>query len=105
MSDAILEETAFHDDQGRFVGQAQYTQLLQANGYTVATFEEEVREEILKQKLASALRAELYVSDAEIEKTYREQVERAKIRYIEVLRSRFADVAVPPSVLDERLTN
>jgi peptidyl-prolyl cis-trans isomerase D len=92
--DAILEE--FHDDQGRFVGQEQYTQVLQANAYTVASFEEEIRQQLLKQKLASALRADLYVSDAEVEKIYREQVERAKIRYIEVPRSRFGDVAVPP---------
>ena len=93
--DAILEE--FHDDQGRFVGQEQYTQVLQQNGYTVASFEEEIRQQLLKQKLASALRADLYVSDAEVEKTYREQVERAKIRYVEIPRSRFGDVAVPPS--------
>jgi len=93
--DAILEE--FHDDQGRFIGQEQYTQVLQQNGYTVATFEEEIREQLLKQKLVAALRADLYISDAEVEKTYREQVERAKIRYIEVPSSRFGDVAVPQS--------
>jgi len=93
--DAILEE--FHDDQGRFIGQEQYTQVLQQNGYTVASFEEEIREQLLKQKLVAALRADLYISDAEVEKTYREQVERAKIRYIEVPSSRFGDVAVPQS--------
>ncbi|HYL04606.1 MAG TPA: peptidylprolyl isomerase [Thermoanaerobaculia bacterium] len=95
--DAILTEGAFHDDQGHFIGQEQYAQVLQANGYTVASFEDEVRQDLLKQKLASALRADLYVSDAEIEKTYRDQVERAKIRYIEVPRSRFGDAAVPQS--------
>jgi len=93
--DAILEE--FHDDQGRFVGQEQYTQVLQQNGYTVSTFEEEIRQQILKQKLVAALRADLYVSDAEVEKTYREQVERAKIRYIEVPQSRFGNLTVPQS--------
>jgi peptidyl-prolyl cis-trans isomerase D len=95
LSDAIM--AIFHDDQGQFVGQERYTQALQAAGYTVTSFEEEERGDLLKQKLASALQAELYVSDAEVEKTYREQVERAKIRYLEVLRSRFADVAVPQS--------
>ena len=95
--DGILEEASFHDEQGRFIGQEQYSQMLQRAGYTVASFEEEVRQELLKQKLASALRADLYVSDAEVEKTYREQVERAKIRYIEVPRSRFADAVVPAS--------
>jgi peptidyl-prolyl cis-trans isomerase D len=93
--DAILEQ--FHDEQGRFVGQEQYAQALLRSGFTVASFEEAIRQQLLKQKLASALQADLYVSDAEVEKTYREQVERAKIRYIEVPRSRFGDVAVPPS--------
>jgi peptidyl-prolyl cis-trans isomerase D len=95
--DAILQENAFHDDQGRFIGQDAYVRLLQANRYTPASFEEELREELLMQKLVSALRASLYVSDAEVEKAYRDQVERAKIRYIEVPRSRFADVVVPPA--------
>jgi peptidyl-prolyl cis-trans isomerase D len=95
--EAILSEAAFHDEQGQFIGADKYAQVLQANGYSVTTFEDEMRQDLLKQKLASALRADLYVSDAEIEKTYRDQVERAKIRYIEVPKSRFNDVTVPPS--------
>ncbi|MBV8200835.1 MAG: peptidylprolyl isomerase [Acidobacteria bacterium] len=97
VGEAILAETAFHDEQGQFIGQDKYAQVLQMNGYTVPSFEEEMRQDLLKQKLASALRADLYISDAEVEKTYREQVERAKIRYIEVPKSRFADVTVPQS--------
>jgi peptidyl-prolyl cis-trans isomerase D len=95
--EAILAENAFHDEQGRFIGQEGYVRLLQVNRYTVAGFEQELREELLMQKLVSALRAALYVSDTEIEKAYRDQVERAKIRYIEVPHSRFAEVAVPQS--------
>jgi peptidyl-prolyl cis-trans isomerase D len=95
--DAILEDPSFRDEQGRFIGQEQYTQLLQRNGYTAASYEQGLREKILMQKLLSALRADLFVSDAEVEKSYRDQVERAKIRYLEVPRSRFGDVAVPQS--------
>jgi peptidyl-prolyl cis-trans isomerase D len=95
VQDTVLEQ--FHDEQGRFVGQGPYSETLLRNGYTVPSFEDAVRKHLLIQKLASALQADLYVSDAEVEKTYREQVERAKIRYIEVPGSRFGDVAVPPS--------
>jgi peptidyl-prolyl cis-trans isomerase D len=95
--DAILAENAFRDDQGRFIGQDGYVRLLQANRLTPASFEQELREELLMQKLISALRADLYVSDAEVEKAYRDQVERAKIRYLEVPQSRFADVVASPS--------
>jgi peptidyl-prolyl cis-trans isomerase D len=97
VSDEILEMPVFKDDQGRFIGQQQYTQILQQNRFTVASFEDSVREDLLKRKLAAALAADLYISESEIERTYRDQVERAKIRYIEVPRTRFADVAVPPA--------
>jgi peptidyl-prolyl cis-trans isomerase D len=95
--DAIIAEPAFQDEQGRFIGEQQYEQFLQRLGYSVASFEEKVRHDLLRRKLVSALSADLYVSEAEIEKSYRAQVERAKIRYFEVPRSRFADLTVPQS--------
>lgn len=95
--DTIMAEAAFHDEQGRFIGEDQYANLLLQNRYTVASFEDEVRQDLLKQKLVAALSADIYISDAEIERTYREQVEKAKIRYLELPRSRFTDVAVPQS--------
>jgi peptidyl-prolyl cis-trans isomerase D len=95
--DAIISEPTFQDDQGRFIGEQQYAQLLPRIGYSAATFEQKVRDELLRHKLVLALAADLYISDAELERTYRDQVERAKIRYFEVPRSRFADVAVTQS--------
>ncbi|HXO40040.1 MAG TPA: SurA N-terminal domain-containing protein, partial [Thermoanaerobaculia bacterium] len=64
VQDAVLEQ--FHDEQGRFVGQEQYTQALQRYGYTVPSFEDAIRKDLLIKKLASALQADLYVSDAEV---------------------------------------
>jgi peptidyl-prolyl cis-trans isomerase D len=94
--DAVLA-SGFRDEQGRFIGQDGYVRVLQSQGYTVASYEQDLREKLLVQKLVSALRADLYVSDAEVAKSYRDQVERAKIRYLEVPASRFAGVAVPQS--------
>ncbi|HSK80613.1 MAG TPA: peptidyl-prolyl cis-trans isomerase [Thermoanaerobaculia bacterium] len=85
----ILSIAAFKDDQGRFIGQETYQRILQQNNYTVATFEEEMRKDILLKKLEDMLRANLYVSDTEVEQAYREQVERAQIRYVQLPRSRF----------------
>jgi peptidyl-prolyl cis-trans isomerase D len=93
----ILAMPVFKDDQGRFIGEQQYGQILQQNRFNVASFEESVRQDLLKRKLAAALAADLYISEPEIERSYRDQVERAKIRYIEVPRTRFADIAVPPA--------
>jgi peptidyl-prolyl cis-trans isomerase D len=93
----ILSIPAFKDEKGNFIGDAQYAQILQSNHFTISGFEEEVREDLLKRKLTDALSADLYISDSEIEKTYRDQVERAKVRYVEMPRQRFADVAVTPA--------
>jgi peptidyl-prolyl cis-trans isomerase D len=85
----ILEQPVFVDDKGRFIGTDKYEQLLAANKYTVARFEDEVRDEILRGKLQDVLRNGIYIPDDEVEKTYREQVEKAKIRYIQVSRAAF----------------
>jgi peptidyl-prolyl cis-trans isomerase D len=85
----ILTIAAFKDDKGRFVGKDTYERILQQNNYTSAAFEEEMRKDILLQKLEDMLRANVYVSDTEVEQAYREQVERAKIRYVLLPRSRF----------------
>lgn len=95
----ILNEPVFKDDQGRFVGQERYQEILRANNYTSAGFEAEMRKDLLLQKLMDILRANVYVSDKEVERAYREQVERAKIRYLQLPRSQFAAAAaqIPPA--------
>jgi peptidyl-prolyl cis-trans isomerase D len=100
LRDEILTVPAFKDDKGRFIGEETYKNILQQNNYTVATFEEEMRKEILLRKLEDVLRANLYVSDSEVEQAYREQVERAKIRYVQLPRSRYLQgVEIPESEL------
>jgi peptidyl-prolyl cis-trans isomerase D len=86
----------FKDDQGRFIGQDRYAEALQRLQYTIPAFEDEIRREILMRKLEDSLLATIYVGDQEVEKSYREQVERAKIRYLALPRSRFAQAAEVP---------
>jgi peptidyl-prolyl cis-trans isomerase D len=93
LSARILNEQVFKDDQGRFVGQEKYAEILRANNYSVASFEAEMRQDLLLQKLTDILRANVFVSDKEVEGAYREQVERAKIRYLQLPRSQFAQAA------------
>ena len=96
----ILEEPIFRDDQGRFVGPEKYRQILGNIRYTPASFEKEIRQELLRQKLQELLRAGIWVSDAEVERSYREQVEKATIRYIQLPRTRFIQEAqVTPAEL------
>jgi peptidyl-prolyl cis-trans isomerase D len=85
----ILSMPNFKDEQGNFLGEEAYTRLLQANHITVADFESQLRDELLLKKLNDALAANLYVSEEDVQRAYRDQVERAKIRYIQVPRARF----------------
>jgi peptidyl-prolyl cis-trans isomerase D len=95
----ILAIPAFKDEQGNFIGQDRYVQLLQMNQIaSPAEFEREMHDQLLLEKLNNALAANLYVSEDEIQKAYRGQVEKAKIRYVQVARARFAaDVHATPA--------
>lgn len=86
----ILEIPGLKDDKGRFIGEQQYRQLLAQNQIKVADFERELREELLMKKLTDTLSATLYVTEDEVQRSYRDQVERAKIRYLQLPRARFA---------------
>jgi peptidyl-prolyl cis-trans isomerase D len=101
LRDQILQEPSFKDDKGNFIGEAAYTQLLQMNHLSVKDFEDDTRQRLLMKKLTDALAANLYVSEDEIERTYRDQVERVKIRYIQLARVRFEpQVQVTPAEVD-----
>jgi peptidyl-prolyl cis-trans isomerase D len=76
----------FKDEQGRFVGQEIYSRTLEMQHTTPDAFEREVRDGLLRQKLGQVLHAGLYVSDQEVEQSYRDQVERAKIRFVQAAR-------------------
>jgi peptidyl-prolyl cis-trans isomerase D len=78
--------SVFKDGEGHFVGEAAYAQYLQAQHTTVDAFERDQRDAILRQKLVDVLRAGLYISDQEVEQSYRDQVERAKIRFVQMSR-------------------
>jgi len=100
LRDYILEQQVFQDDKGNFIGEDKYSEILQANRYTVSRFEAESRDQILLQKLANVLQANLYVSDDEVERSYRNEVEKAKIRYVQLPRNRFLQgVEIPQSEL------
>lgn len=98
LRDHILEVPVFKDAQGNFVGEAAYTQTLQANHIAVAEFEREMRDELLMKKLTDALSANLYVSEDDLQRSYRDSVEKVKIRYVQLPRVRFeSQVQVTPA--------
>jgi peptidyl-prolyl cis-trans isomerase D len=87
----IFEQQVFRNPDGSFIGDEQYRRLLQTNGFpTPADYEQGVRAEMLLDKVRTMLAQNVYIPDADVERRYREQVERAKVRYIQLARGRFA---------------
>ncbi|MDX1385725.1 MAG: SurA N-terminal domain-containing protein, partial [Thermoanaerobaculia bacterium] len=96
----ILAYPVFQSPSGGFVGEEEYQRVLRNAGWTADNFERSVREDLLTDRVRTILIDGVYVSDAEVEASYRERVEKAKIRFVRLESSRFADeVAIAPDEL------
>ena len=78
----ILTLPLFQDSQGRFIGGQDYERVVRNRGYTVDGFEGAIREQLLLQRLLEAFNRSVVVSDSEVEQRYRDQVEKAQLRYV-----------------------
>lgn len=78
----ILRLPVFQTAGGGFVGEASYKATLRANNLTAEDFEEDVRRSLLTDRVRSVLSDSIYISDQEVEASYREKAETAKIRYV-----------------------
>ncbi len=74
-----LGQTLFPN--GNFIGQDQYQDLVSRFGYTVPTFEELVKEEILVNKLRSLVVGSASVTDAEIRQQFEKGSTKVKFDY------------------------
>ncbi len=81
---AILRYPAFLDENNEFIGTERYREVLRANRMTFSDFEDSLRDDVLLGKLNTILAQTAYVSDAEVEDSYREQAERAEIKFVQL---------------------
>jgi peptidyl-prolyl cis-trans isomerase D len=88
--EAILEYPVFKDDKGNFVGQERYLSILRNARLSPDAFEASMRQDMLINRVRALLNENVYVSEAEVEKSYRDSAERAKIRFIRLAASDFA---------------
>jgi peptidyl-prolyl cis-trans isomerase D len=91
---AILEFPAFQAAAGGFVGEERYRQTLRSSGYTVDSFEQMMRSQLLGQMVRDVLSANLFISDEDVLATYKDQVEQAKIRFVQLPSSSLASEAL-----------
>ena len=81
-------------ENGQFIGHARYQALLAQNGVTVEDFENQVRSQILTEKMQSLIGASVSVTDKEAEEEYRKRNEKAKIDYF----------VIDPTKLESKMT-
>ena len=79
----ILAIPAFQEN-GRFIGEARYRQLLQYNNppMTTSEFEDNLRQAILVAKLRSAVTGWMSVGDPEVAEEYRRRNEKVKLEVV-----------------------
>jgi len=86
---SIVDLPVFQED-GAFIGQEAYADLLQRNGLRPEDFESSQRESLLTRKVQEALARTVYVAPGELEAAYREEAETATIRLLKLPANRFA---------------
>jgi len=91
---AILEFPAFQAPTGGFVGEERYRQTLRSSGYTVDSFEHMIRTQLLGQMVRDVLSANLFVSDEDVLASYKDQIEQAKIRFVQLPSSSMASEVI-----------
>lgn len=101
--DAILNFPVFKNADGRFVGAEQYQQILASNRLSVEEFEGSMRQDILLTKLDTILASTAFISEEAVEKAYREDVEKAKIRFVQLPAAQMDEPEVDPEALAAHL--
>lgn len=78
----ILDYDVFKGPDGKFVGKGRVLEILRQNRMSEQEFADAVREDVLLKKLNDVLAQTSYLSDADLESAWREQNEKAKVRYL-----------------------
>lgn len=84
VTDKELRDEILRQFGGNFSGPDEYSRILRANGLTPESFESSLRRDMLANKTQQVLAANLFISEEDVERTYRDRVERAKIRFIKL---------------------
>jgi peptidyl-prolyl cis-trans isomerase D len=94
VSKYILSDPTFQN-QGKFIGREAYLNMLSRVSMSASEFEEQLRQDLMRQKLQSLVTDGVVVSGTDIEEEYRRRNEKVKLEYLTVAKSDFeSDVKV-----------
>lgn len=88
VSQYIVSYPAFQN-QGQFIGRDGYLNMLSRASLSAAEFEEQLRQDLMRQKLQSLVTDGVVVSGADVEEEYRRRNEKVKLDYVTVNKSDF----------------
>jgi peptidyl-prolyl cis-trans isomerase D len=88
ISEFIVSFPAFQSE-GKFIGREAYLNFLAQRSMSAPQFEQQMREDLLVQKLQSLVTDGVVVSDADLEEEYRRRNEKLHLEYVFVPKSEF----------------
>jgi peptidyl-prolyl cis-trans isomerase D len=97
ISDEELAQQIFSipglQENGRFIGEARYEQVLRSQRppLTKAAFEEDLRRGMMVERLRTAMTDWMSVSNAEVEREFRQRNEKVKLQVVALMASAFRD--------------
>jgi peptidyl-prolyl cis-trans isomerase D len=88
VSDFIVSFPAFQSD-GKFIGRDAYLSFLAQRSMSASQFEEQMRQDLMIQKLQSLVTDGIVVPEADIEEEYRRRNEKLHLEYVFVAKAEF----------------
>ena len=82
ISERVLSIPVFKDEQGNFIGKERYQEVLRANGLSMTEWENNIRREILRDKLQMLLTAGLGAAPNDLRREFAKQEQQTRIRYV-----------------------
>ena len=82
ISERVLSIPIFKDEQGNFIGKERYQEVLRANGLSMTEWEDNIRREILRDKLRMLLTAGLGATPDDLRREFAKQEQQTRIRYV-----------------------
>lgn len=90
LRDQILKDPSLQTN-GQFIGRDAYLRLLKGSGWTPQQYEEQLRRDLLTDKLRGMITDAIVVSSQEVAREYRRRNEKANLDYIFVPRAKFEE--------------
>ena len=89
IKDRLMEFPAFRNSEGRWVGDAEYRNIVRQNGMDLAAFEQGVVDDLLVDRMTNLITEGVAVSDQDVQDAYQRQNEKVAFEFVQIRPSAF----------------